>query len=190
MATTTPKFGFSKPAGSEFADETVDLNNNWNLADTYLNKQQVKTKTVSTTREETAMAIDPHLQGFNLVKNTVYRYKGWLLYNCSLLTNTDLKIELHTNDNFSRNVWGGLGLNSSATSVEGPIRAEVQNRENAVQSLILTHGGVTGAMVNLIFEGVILTGTVDLTLDLWWAPFVDDSSFVLENDSWMKVWRN
>lgn len=190
MATLTPNYSLYKPAGTEFVNETTDLNNNWDIVDTQLKLvsdsiptvlRKIKTANTDKT-SDTTLAADPHLF-VPIAANSIYLLFGWFVYSGAAAPAGGIQFDWTGPAGFSMR-WSSNGVNG-----HGGVGALTDNDVVVINAAdIRNHGTNLGTKMSMHPMGVVRTVGTAGTLALRWAQATSNATATtLEIDSFIRV---
>jgi hypothetical protein len=174
MGTLTPNYGLYKPAGSEFVNETTDLNNNWDTLDTQLKAVSNSIRTILMVRKtapktitsSTTLEPDNHLF-LPVEANTIYFLDSYLAYSGAADPAGGIKIDWTGPAGFSID-WANFGVNQGALTSYDAVQQTAAGTRNL---------GTNGATpMTARPAGTIIVAGTPGTLTLRWAQGVSNAT--------------
>lgn len=188
MGSNTVRFGLYKPAGSDFINETTDLNNNWDTIDANCNPTLQDSKTADTSRASTTtLTADPDIS-LSLVAGKDYLLEGVLFLGPGAEAG-DFKYAFHMSTGSANGSYGSIGLAVGVTDVQGNVKCAALS-DVAITNAVSANVGIddVGATI-LLVTGLIRCVTAG-ALQLHWAQNASNATpTVLKKDSYIKLER-
>jgi hypothetical protein len=172
MATTTPNYGFYKPATTEFVNVLTDLDNNWDTVDTQLKAVSDSVKTILMVRKtiDEAVTSSVTLQADDqlflpVAANSFYQLDCFLMYTGAADPAGGFGLDWTGPAGFSMS-WASYGVNGAIAAGSLTDHDVVALSNNGLRN----HGSNNvGTVMSMRPAGVVATAGTAGTLTLRWA---------------------
>lgn len=193
MATLTPNYSLYKPAGTDFVNETTDLNNNWDTIDTQLKAVsdaiplmlRVRKTADEAVTSSTTLQVDDQLF-LPVAANSVYLMDCYLFYNGAADPAGGFGLDWTGPAGFSMD-WSSFGVNGAIGLGTMTDYDAVRLANNGLRN----HGtNNVGTFMSMACRGTIVTAGTAGTVSLRWAQGASNATATtLKANSWLRFMK-